>query len=105
MRRAPTVLFIIHQDLQSVLRCHIAALEAIGGVPREISDKPRPKLRSGLPAPAVFIENVLAKSRVPTLQSLAEDLAHVICCLFTTFEDILPAVLRHRSFGHVCLAP
>jgi len=28
--------FIIHQDLQSVLRCHIAALEAIGGVPREI---------------------------------------------------------------------
>jgi transposase len=27
--------FIIHQDLQSVLRCHIAALEAIGGVPRE----------------------------------------------------------------------
>jgi transposase len=28
--------FIVHQDLQSVLRCHIAALEAIGGVPREI---------------------------------------------------------------------
>src|SRR6516225_2996460 len=28
--------FVIHQDLQSVLRCHIAALEGIGGVPREI---------------------------------------------------------------------
>src|SRR5246127_2236233 len=28
--------FIVHQDLQSVLRCHIAALEAIGGTPREI---------------------------------------------------------------------
>src|ERR1700756_1846655 len=28
--------FIVHQDLQSVLRCHIAAFEAIGGVPREI---------------------------------------------------------------------
>jgi transposase len=28
--------FVIHQDLQSVLPCHIAALEAIGGVPREI---------------------------------------------------------------------
>jgi transposase len=28
--------FVIHQDLQSVLRCHIAALEAIGGAPREI---------------------------------------------------------------------
>ena len=28
--------FVIHQDLQSVLRCHIAALEAIGGSPREI---------------------------------------------------------------------
>src|SRR6202042_3444871 len=28
--------FVIHQDQQSVLRCHIAALEAIGGVPREI---------------------------------------------------------------------
>jgi len=27
--------FVVHQDLQSVLRCHIAALEAIGGVPRE----------------------------------------------------------------------
>jgi transposase len=28
--------FVVHQDLQSVLRCHIAALEAIGGSPREI---------------------------------------------------------------------
>ena len=28
--------FVIHQDMQSVLRCHIAALEAIGGAPREI---------------------------------------------------------------------
>ena len=28
--------FVVHQDLQSVLRCHIAALEALGGVPREI---------------------------------------------------------------------
>jgi hypothetical protein len=28
--------FVLHQDLQTVLRCHIAALEAIGGVPREI---------------------------------------------------------------------
>ena len=30
--------FVVQQDLQSVLRCHIAALEAIGGVPREILD-------------------------------------------------------------------
>ena len=28
--------FVVHQDLQSMLRCHIAALEAIGGAPREI---------------------------------------------------------------------
>jgi transposase len=28
--------FVVHQDLQTVLRCHIAALEAIGGAPREI---------------------------------------------------------------------
>ena len=28
--------FIPHQDLQSVLRCHAAAFEAIGGAPREI---------------------------------------------------------------------
>ena len=28
--------FVLHQDLQSVLRCHMAAFEAIGGVPREI---------------------------------------------------------------------
>jgi transposase len=28
--------FILHQDLQSVLRCHVAAFEAIGGAPREI---------------------------------------------------------------------
>ena len=28
--------FVLHQDLQTVLRCHIAALEAIGGAPREI---------------------------------------------------------------------
>ena len=28
--------FVMHQDLQTILRCHIAALEAIGGAPREI---------------------------------------------------------------------
>ncbi len=28
--------FVLRQDLQTVLRCHIAALEAIGGAPREI---------------------------------------------------------------------
>jgi transposase len=28
--------FVVRQDLQTVLRCHIAALEAIGGMPREI---------------------------------------------------------------------
>jgi hypothetical protein len=28
--------FGVHQNLQTILRCHIAALEAIGGVPREI---------------------------------------------------------------------
>jgi transposase len=28
--------FVVHQDLQTILRCHIAALEAIGGTPREI---------------------------------------------------------------------
>lgn len=27
--------FVIHQDLQSVLRCHFAALETVGGAPRE----------------------------------------------------------------------
>ena len=27
---------VVHQDLQSVLRCHISALEAIGGAPHEI---------------------------------------------------------------------
>jgi transposase len=28
--------FVMHQNLPTVLRCHVAALEAIGGVPREI---------------------------------------------------------------------
>ncbi|HEV7666510.1 MAG TPA: IS21 family transposase, partial [Chloroflexota bacterium] len=28
--------FVIHQDLQSVLRCHIAAFDALGGATREI---------------------------------------------------------------------
>jgi transposase len=28
--------FVVHQDLQSVLRCHVAAFTAIGGVPREV---------------------------------------------------------------------
>ena len=28
--------FVVHQDLQTVLRCHVAALNAIGGTPREI---------------------------------------------------------------------
>ena len=28
--------FVVHQDLQSLLRCHIAAFTAIGGAPREI---------------------------------------------------------------------
>ena len=28
--------FVMHQDLQAVLRCHVSAFEAIGGVPAEI---------------------------------------------------------------------
>ncbi len=28
--------FVMHQNLPTVLRCHVAAFEAIGGVPREI---------------------------------------------------------------------
>jgi transposase len=28
--------FVVHQDLQTVLRCHISAFETIGGAPREI---------------------------------------------------------------------
>jgi transposase len=28
--------FVIHQDLATVLRCHVAAFEALGGVPREL---------------------------------------------------------------------
>lgn len=28
--------FVVHQDLPAVLRCHASALEALGGVPREI---------------------------------------------------------------------
>jgi transposase/DNA replication protein DnaC len=28
--------FVVHQDLQAVLRCHMAAFEALGGVPAEI---------------------------------------------------------------------
>jgi transposase len=28
--------FVLHQDLQTILRCHTAAFGAIGGVPREI---------------------------------------------------------------------
>jgi transposase len=28
--------FVMHQDLQTVLRCHLAAFEALGGVPHEI---------------------------------------------------------------------
>lgn len=30
------VRFVVHQNLRTVLRCHVGALEAIGGVPREI---------------------------------------------------------------------
>ena len=28
--------FVLHQDLQTVLRCHMAAFESIGGAPKEI---------------------------------------------------------------------
>ena len=28
--------FVLHQDMQAVLRCHMAAFAAIGGAPREI---------------------------------------------------------------------
>jgi transposase len=28
--------FVLHQDMQTLLRCHMAAFEAIGGVPNEI---------------------------------------------------------------------
>ncbi|MCC2664261.1 MAG: integrase [Geminicoccaceae bacterium] len=28
--------FVLHQDLQTVLRCHMATFAALGGVPRQI---------------------------------------------------------------------
>jgi transposase len=28
--------FVAHQDLQTVLRCHMAAFAALGGIPRQI---------------------------------------------------------------------
>ena len=28
--------FVAHQDLAAVLRCHVAAFEALGGAPREL---------------------------------------------------------------------
>ena len=28
--------FVAHQDLQTVLRCHVAAFEALRGVPSEV---------------------------------------------------------------------
>ena len=28
--------FVVHQDLATVLRCHVAAFQALGGVPREL---------------------------------------------------------------------
>ena len=28
--------FVMHQDLPTVLRCHVSAFEAIGGAPREL---------------------------------------------------------------------
>lgn len=28
--------FVVHQDLAAVLRCHMAAFEALGGAPREL---------------------------------------------------------------------
>ena len=34
--RLTWVRFVMHQNLPTVLRCHVAAFEAIGGVPREI---------------------------------------------------------------------
>ena len=46
--------FIVHQDLQSVLRCHIAALEAIGG-----------GLRGTTIGPLLTSRGITASSRVP----------------------------------------
>ena len=28
--------FVVHQDMATVLRCHVAAFEALGGAPREL---------------------------------------------------------------------
>jgi Mu transposase, C-terminal domain/Integrase core domain len=35
-RRLVWARFVLHQDMQTVLRCHMAAFEAIGGIPNEI---------------------------------------------------------------------
>ena len=65
--------FVIHQDLQSVLRCHIAALEAIVGVPRKILDDRMktavigedPDGLSSTTAPCSTSRGIMASSRVP----------------------------------------
>ena len=40
--------YVVHQDLVSVLRCHMAAFEHLGGVPKEFVDIRNPPAQSRL---------------------------------------------------------
>src|SRR5258707_11351728 len=49
--------FVMHQHLQTVLRCHIAALEALGGAPREILYDRMKTAATGSAANALVVTN------------------------------------------------
>jgi transposase len=49
--------FVVHQDLATVLRCHAAAFEALGGVPREVLYDRMRTVVIGEPTPGGIVYN------------------------------------------------
>ena len=57
--------FVLHQDLQTLLRCHAAAFEALGGVPEQILyDRMRTVFNRRIPRPATS-STIARCSRLP----------------------------------------
>jgi transposase len=64
--------FVQHQDLQTVLRCHRAAFNALGGVPRTILYDRMKTVVTGEPEPGHIVYNgvVCGRGRNPTLSRM-----------------------------------
>ena len=99
--------YVVHQDLATVLRCHVAAFEAFGGAPREILyDRMKTAVtgegeRDGIVYNTVANPRVHATTRRVVNEAFAEEKLHLRPLPLAPFRAVLRLERRISRDGMV----